>query len=367
MRKIWIIVGFIVIVAGIFVGIRLIQKPAPQEQVIKIGAILPLTGPAAEFGKSNLESSQLLVNLFNKSSKRKIKLIVEDSKSSPKDAINAYRKLIMSYEDLLFISSELSSVSMTIAPLTAKEGRLLMTIAATPLLNEYKYILRLYPTAENEAIAFSKAVKQFVTNPNEAIVIFYINDEFGNSVSKLTLEYLRKMGFKNVYSESFNITSSFDQKNIVAKYKYSKLGIVIGYGQSFGLIIKEFRNINKDAIIITSPEINFKDVLNLINLPDKKLYYLDILEPSKEINNLYRKTLHRSPNLVDLLVFDGFNILFKVINEIVEKNIELNIDEIYNRIIGRNFNFYGRTISVDTKGNVNYKMQLKTLNITRSD
>jgi branched-chain amino acid transport system substrate-binding protein len=361
-RKILIPLAILVVIIAA-IAIYFTQKPKEPE-TIKIGAILPLTGPASVFGKSNLESSQLLINMFNETSKIKLELIVEDSKSSPKDGINAYKKIFFSNKDVFFISSELSSVCLSLAPLTSKEGRILMAIAATPLLNKYKYVFRIYPTAESEALAFASSVKDILKDMNHKIVIFYINDEFGISTSQLTYEELKKIGFNSVFTESFPVISSSEIRNIVGKYKDFDLAIIIGYGQSLGLVIKEFRNINNNAYIISSPEVNFPDILSLITPIDEKIYFIDIPEPPEEIKNLYLQKFQRKPNLVDMLIFDGFNILFMAIkNQVIAKsnNININVDGIYNYIVGREFKFYGRTVSVDKNGNINYKLRLKNL------
>jgi ABC-type branched-subunit amino acid transport system substrate-binding protein len=64
--------------------------------VIKIGVILPLTGPAAELGELSKRGIVLAADHINAHGEihgRKIELIIEDAGLEPKRALDAYRKL----------------------------------------------------------------------------------------------------------------------------------------------------------------------------------------------------------------------------------------------------------------------------------
>ena len=115
---IWVVVA-VVVVAGIWYGVS--RKPAPvaEKEPVKIGVILPLTGEAATYGISDREGMLLAIEKINAEggiNGRKVRLIVEDSEGDPKGGISAFRKLV-EIEGVKVIMTELSSVSMAIAPL----------------------------------------------------------------------------------------------------------------------------------------------------------------------------------------------------------------------------------------------------------
>jgi len=330
----------------------------PREEVIKIGAILPLTGAAAEFGHYNLQTTRLAIEEFEKKYSLSIRLYVEDSKSSPKEAVSAYRKMTSLDEGIQIISCELSSVCMAIAPMVERDGRFMMAIAATPRLNEFPNILRIYPIATVEAAAFAEAIAKLGSQRIlSKVVILYINDEFGVSTAEATQSELSNLGIKEIRKESY--ASGSDIRSIVLKHRDCDAVVLVGYGKEMGLIIREFRNYNKTALIIASPEIAFVDPLSLIALPDPNLFYLDLPDPKPEIVSLYRRRLARSPNLVDLLVWDGVHILVSSALSIRGQGKSVDTQAIRSRIAGTRFDLSVGPTQVDNSGNVLYRLTLR--------
>lgn len=98
MKKLWISIGIIfVIVLGIVLGIAIIFTRVTQE-VHEIGAIIPLTGDYANLGQSCRKGIDLAIKQINEESsihgRKKLKVIYEDSKGKPADAVTAVNKLI---------------------------------------------------------------------------------------------------------------------------------------------------------------------------------------------------------------------------------------------------------------------------------
>ena len=65
-----------------------------KKDIIEIGAIIPLTGWAAFTGQTCKEGLDLAIqDINNEQTDYTFKVIYEDCKSSPKDALMAYKKL----------------------------------------------------------------------------------------------------------------------------------------------------------------------------------------------------------------------------------------------------------------------------------
>ena len=88
-------VAFLAILALTFSACTNDKEP----QVIKIGAILPLTGPIAFFGEYEKNAINIACSEINDRGGikgKKVEVIYEDSQNDPKKAVNAFNKLISS-------------------------------------------------------------------------------------------------------------------------------------------------------------------------------------------------------------------------------------------------------------------------------
>ena len=78
--------------------ILIIVTCAKQENNIKIGAVLALTGAASEWGQNQKNGMELAVKELNDIGGidgKKVRLYVEDNMSESKSAINGFNKLII--------------------------------------------------------------------------------------------------------------------------------------------------------------------------------------------------------------------------------------------------------------------------------
>ena len=92
-----LLIGVVVLVASIpFIVFKSCQS-ATIDKSVRIGAVLPLTGPLSFVGESAQKGMVLALEEFNENGKGKkhIELVVSDGKSSAKDSIMAYKHLIV--------------------------------------------------------------------------------------------------------------------------------------------------------------------------------------------------------------------------------------------------------------------------------
>src|SRR4051794_27321212 len=96
---------------------------AASAQDITIGAILPLTGPAAATGLEEQMGVQFAVDRANAAGGvrgRKINILYEDSQAKPDVGVLSFNKLV-DLRDVQGIMTAFSSVSLAIAPLAARK------------------------------------------------------------------------------------------------------------------------------------------------------------------------------------------------------------------------------------------------------
>lgn len=216
-QKIWLGIGIVAIVVIVlaysFAGINTTR----EDEVIKIGVLLPLSGDFAAFGESfkrGLEDS----NLDN------VKLIYEDTKCKSIDAINGFRKLSDVDGVRYIIGPACGSPQEAIAPLVKDEEILvLIPIAASEKLFEEsgRKIYQMQYSLEDESKFIAEII--FADGHESAVVI-----GFPNSFSETHVN-----GFKNNF------------KGEVHEIRFSD------YSTDINSELTKISQINPDAIFIT--------------------------------------------------------------------------------------------------------------------
>src|SRR5215213_981669 len=125
----WLLwLGLITVAALTSLGVRSLIRNEKGDQVIKIGSILPQTGPGAVFAQYIQEGSDLAVEEINARQGKKVKIFYEDSKNLPREGVTVYNKLI-STEHPPVIVVALSSVARALAPLAEQSDTAQIYIA----------------------------------------------------------------------------------------------------------------------------------------------------------------------------------------------------------------------------------------------
>ncbi len=100
-----------------------------DEKVIRIGALLPMSGPGAYYGVQDKQGIELALEQLNKAGVNGYKLDVkyEDSGCSPLPATQAAKRLLEQYKPDIVIGEECSDATLAVMPVMAQ--------AKVPLLN----------------------------------------------------------------------------------------------------------------------------------------------------------------------------------------------------------------------------------------
>src|SRR3989440_9780650 len=99
------------------------------DQVIKIGGLLPTSGPGSYFGAQDKQGIELALEEINKTGVNGVKLEIqyEDSACSPLPATQAAKRLLEQYKPDIVIGEECSDATLAVMPVLAQ--------AKVPLLN----------------------------------------------------------------------------------------------------------------------------------------------------------------------------------------------------------------------------------------
>ncbi len=362
-QRIFSIILVIALISGLVVFSGCGKK---QEKVIKIGAILPLTGPAAEWGLNQKQGMELAIEEINKSfvaNNKKVVMVVEDDQSDPKAAVNAFNKIMLKDKPSVILTLQ-SSVSMALAPLANKNKVVLIASAAHPdLLKSGKYTFRCYPTS---SYITETLVKKAVPDLGiKEFYILYLNDDYGVSMKDMFEQLIKKQQGKVIGVDSFEKDQS-DFRSQISKLlsKRTKALYIPGYGKALGKLLKQLKEMNYKGRILATQEVSYNDVLSIAGEAANGIIYVDMPFDSnskKENIQKFMKTFLKKYGKKPILdAFIGYDITNMTLN-VIEKN-GYSADKIREGLLGVK-EFYGLlgNLKMSPSREVMYPLVLKTI------
>ena len=240
MKKLWIIFGVVIVVA-LAIGL-VVTKTKKEPEVIQIGAILPMTGDAAKYGVWAKNGMEMAVDEINKAggiNGKKLKLEIQDSKTSPTEAVNAMHFFLTASRPVAVFTT-LTSVSKALIPITENKEIILFANSTLPGITEGgKYIFRNVSNLSGDVrVAAEYCINKLGKKP---IGIIWRNDDFGVWGSNKFKQLYQNQGGKITGSESFDPMTN-DFRSHIAKLAKGKPEIVyvLAYSEA-GLFIKQAR------------------------------------------------------------------------------------------------------------------------------
>lgn len=238
-KTIWIVLGAIVVAIVAIVALQQTRQPK-EEKVIKIGAILPLTGDLAYLGKPELEALRIATEEINRMGQVKVSLVVEDSKGSAKEAASAAQKLA-SVEKVSLGLVSTSVAANAAAPIFDSASLPIITICSDDTIpQKYSHAVNIYVNLSNE----QKVMSQYLLREGiTRISVIRVNAQF----SERGLRLLRELsgGKLQIVNDMVYELSSRDFKNIVTKVARdeSEAVCIMGYGVEFPALMKTIREL----------------------------------------------------------------------------------------------------------------------------
>jgi len=304
-KFLWFVV-VVIVIAGIWYGASRKSATVTEKGPIKIGAILPLTGDLAEYGKDELSALDLFIEEWNNRNEKKIKLLVEDSKSDPKEAISALNKLLEKPKILLTLGS---SISLALQPIINEKQIPTITVAANPKTAN-GYMIQNLPTSNDYINLISEEI--LVKNITKLGLIFR-NDELGKGVRDSLVYKLKE---KVEIIEEVVSPDETDFRTLITKIKSKnpEAIFIVHTGKKLGLLISQIRNLMGDIIIYSTLEVNYPEVKETAGANYYNIKYSDLNvdynQPNlKTFKENYVAKFNREPSLDSILAYNEMLIL----------------------------------------------------------
>lgn len=327
-KKQFLFFSLIVFISFIFISACGNGEVKPLEKkeaakVIKIGAILPLTGSGSLWGQNAKKGIELAYETYKESGKSDVKIFFKDSKSIPKNATTTFSSLIARETIKVSIVDMISSNVLAIAPIANKEKVLIMSPGASSpdITNAGPYVFRNWPSDAYQGKAGARFASEYLKC--KSMAVFFINNEYGNGLLKVFVENYEKLGGTIVDKISFE-QGTTDFKNLILKIKEKTFdGIyIIGYPKENPILVSQIKEANINSPLLGTEGFEDPNLLKIFENQETNLYYTFPIIPDssdttrKEFEEDFLKRFNEKPGPVTDIAFDAFNILVKAIDQV---------------------------------------------------
>ncbi len=294
---------------------------------VKIGVILPMTGPAALYGEQANRGVQLAAKMVNGAGGilggRQVSIILEDDQANPVEGVNAVKKLMNRDGTKLITGGVNSSVSLAELQVTKEAGLLhIVTVSTAPAIREQGHpsLFALQPTNSMKDDFALPWIAQ-VLKP-KTVVHLLENTDYG----RVEVEELKKhwgaSGPKVVATETFQLGET-DFTIHLNKFKAMKPDLFYlstAAPSTIGTILKQAYEIGFKAPIFLAPGNLNNDVVRLAGPAAEGVlcadYYVNILDTpaNKRFVKDHEEMFKRPPEKMEMLGFESITILSKALD-----------------------------------------------------
>lgn len=221
------------------------NSKAPETGPIKIGMVVPLTGPYAPLGtgdKAAAEQQVAAINAAGGIDGRQVELIVKDDKTDVTQSVTEYNQLAADKSVSAILSSSFASASAATAP--SAETNKIPTLALSPISvlasgsNKYAFVVPATPEVYAQAM-----VDYFTATGVKSIAIGYAGgDVYGQTGNDATKAAASKAGLDIAMDEAYDQTAT-DFSALITHVQNSKADglLVWGAGPAPVIITKQMR------------------------------------------------------------------------------------------------------------------------------
>ena len=191
--------------AAIALAISTPLAPQAKADDYIIGSSAGLTGYTAILDGAWVDGVKLAVKHLNEKgglAGKTLKLVVEDNRAEPQEAVNAYRKMLSADRAQVFVSGCLSAGNFAAAPFVIRQKVPMVVCSILP--NDPNLVAWMYTLIPNPAYEVDTRL-QYIKDKTEIreIGILYDQSPYANLQAKIAVDNAAKFGLKVVASEQF--------------------------------------------------------------------------------------------------------------------------------------------------------------------
>ncbi|MFT4098892.1 MAG: ABC transporter substrate-binding protein [Rhodoblastus sp.] len=295
-----------------------------QGATIKVGMVLPVTGPAAEAGRYALTGAKIALEQVNKAGGvlgKQLELVTEDDQTTNPGAVLAFSKLASQPDIVAFLGSIRSTQNHAMAQDILKTAKPVMFGGTDPTLTHMgnPWFFRCRPNDSYSGRVIAEFGVKTLGKKKWAIV--HSTDAFGTAGGKALAEALGTSGATIALDQGY-ANQSQDFSAVVLAIKQSGadiLGSYFTFEADLGIFARQLRQLGVTIPWVGSPSIVNVTALKLAGPALHGTYGVadyaeDSSEGSKAFGKVYREVAKVAPDNQASWTFDAIHILGKAIN-----------------------------------------------------
>jgi branched-chain amino acid transport system substrate-binding protein len=300
-------------------------RVAHADETIKIGMVLPVTGPAANVGGYALTGAKISLDRVNKSGGvlgKQVELVTEDDQTTNPGAVLAFSKLAAQSDIVAFLGSVRSTQNHAMANDILKTGKPVCFGGTDPVLTKMgnPWLIRFRPNDNYSARVIASYGVETLGKKNWAII--HSTDAFGTSGSKALSASLDKLGAKVAIDQGYP-NQSQDFTPVVLAIKSSGADVIGSYftfENDQAIFARQLRQLGVTIPWVGSPTTVAAATLKLAGpalwgtyaIAD---YAVDSSPEAKEFAKLYSAVSSALPDLQSAWPYDAIGVLSAAINK----------------------------------------------------
>ena len=318
--------GGIAVVVAIVIVLAIISVTQRQgKNIIRVGAVLELTGNISAYGKAAMNGIKLAERELNRANyfgERELEVVFEDSGSSASKAVSAIERMISVEKVHIVIGGIGSTTTMAMAPVAEKNRVVLLSPGASnPKLSEAgDFIFRNYPSDLLEA----KVMAQYLRRKGiQKVATIYANNDFAEGLASTLKMDFTQLGGEVIFEEGY-LPESTDFRTIVAKVTTLNADALYlpGYYQSVGILLRQLKEagvrLPKYACTGIEDPLFFsvaRDAGDGVIYPTPSIDFQSPPDSARRFIKEYKELFGEEPNYPALLAYDAMKIVALAIRD----------------------------------------------------
>ncbi len=327
------------VILGVVAGLLLFSFSS-FAGVIKVGALVSVTGPTSFLGQPEKNTLEMIVNQINKNggiNGDKIKLIIYDTKGQPGATVILARKLIYSDRVSAIIGPTRSGSTLAIIPLVQRAKVPLISMAASHKITSpvKKWVFK---TAPSDSLAVERIYSYMQDKGIKNIAIITAETGFGESGKEELERLAKKYGIKILDKETFGAADTNMTSQLIKIKNTKGVQAIVCWGTNPGpaSVAKEVKQLGIKVPLFMSHGVASKRFIQLagkasngIILPAGKLLVADQLpdnDPQKKVLLKYKKMYEKLYGPVSTFgghAYDAITMLVEVLKSGARSRAEI--------------------------------------------